>query len=72
MFSKANTAKVVSGSGNVVALDLRSRHPLSRTEYRPVGAKSFDPVVRSSGAVDRKDMGNAERSQIRITGGSRR
>jgi len=50
---------VVPGSGKVVSLDPVSRHPLSKTEFRPIGAKSFEPVKRPEGVATRRDGGNA-------------
>jgi len=50
---------VVPDSGKVVALDPVSKRPLSKTEFRPIGAKSFEPVRKSETVGTRRDGGNA-------------
>ncbi|MGC2423350.1 MAG: hypothetical protein WA666_03235 [Nitrospirota bacterium] len=41
-----------------VAIDPISRHPFNRTAFRPIGARSFDPVARTAGHGQRF-IGNA-------------
>ncbi len=58
---------VVPESGKVVSLDPVTRHPLSKTDFRPIGAKSFEPVRKSGSVTVQRDGGNAI---IRTEGGT--